>query len=425
MKLLKEKLAEKIEIWRKEIKELSDNYGNQVVSEVTLNQLLGGMRGVKCLLTDTSEVPPEFGLIIRGRKISELIDQKPEEIFYLLLTGDLPQTKELEELSDELKRRKQLPDYVIETLKAMPEDSHPMTMFSVGILSMQRESIFYQKYSEGIKKTDYWLYMLEDALNIVAKAPSLAAAAYRIRYKNAEIIPSRFEDDFTEDFVDAVDLTNPNNEFYELMKLYFVLHCDHEGGNVSAMTTATVNSALSDLYYSLSAGLNGLSGPLHGLANQEVIKWIIETNEKFGGAPTKEQIEQYAWETLNAGKVIPGYGHAVLRVIDPRFTALIEFGKKYVKDDPVFNTVLNIFEVVPSILTSLKKIKDPWPNVDAASGALLYHYGLKEINFYTVPFGVSRILGLSAQSILSRALELPIIRPKSLTLESLKKLFNQ
>lgn len=420
MKLLKEKLAEKIETWKKEIKELSDTYGDKVVSEVTLNQFLGGMRGVKCLLTDTSEVPPESGLIIRGIPIAELTEKKPEEIFYLLLTGEMPDSKELEELSDELRRRKNLPDYVIEVIKAMPEDSHPMTMFSAAILTMQKESIFYKKYSEGVKKSDYWVYTLEDALNIVAKAPALAAAVYRIRFKNAEIIPSHFEDDFTEDFVDSVDLPNPNNEFYELMRLYFVLHCDHEGGNVSALTTATVNSALSDLYYSLSAGLNGLSGPLHGLANQEVIKWIIETNERFGGAPTKEQIEKFAWETLNSGKVIPGYGHAVLRVVDPRFTALIEFGKKYVKNDPIFNTVLNIFEVVPPILSSLKKIKDPWPNVDAASGALLYHYGLREINYYTVPFGVSRILGLSAQAVLNRAFELPIIRPKSLTLNSLK-----
>jgi len=205
-----------------------------------------------------------------------------------------------------------------------------------------------------------------------------------------------------------------------MMRLFLVSHADHEGGNVSAFTTLVVNSALSDLYYSLSAGFNGLAGPLHGLANQEVLSWILELIESFGGEPTEDQIRQYARETLEAGRVIPGYGHAVLRVVDPRFTAFYDFGTKYVQDSPVFNTVKKIFNTVPDILKDIEKIKDPWPNVDAGSGSLLYHYGIREISYYTVIFALSRAIGLAAQAVVNRAYMLPITRPKSVTTEWVK-----
>ena len=213
-----------------------------------------------------------------------------------------------------------------------------------------------------------------------------------------------------------------DESFRELMRLYMTIHADHEGGNVSAHTTHLVGSALADAYQSLAAGMNGLAGPLHGLANQEVIKWIFEMREKLGSEmPTKEQIAEYVQETLKSGKVVPGYGHAVLRKTDPRFTAQMEFGKKHMPDDPLVQTVWNIYEVVPPILKSLGKIKNPWPNVDAHSGALLVHYGLVEYEFYTVLFGVSRALGVLASLIWDRALGFAIERPKSVTTELVKQ----
>ena len=216
-----------------------------------------------------------------------------------------------------------------------------------------------------------------------------------------------------------------DESFKELMRLYMTIHADHEGGNVSAHTTHLVGSALSDPYLSLAAGMNGLACPLHGLANQEVIKWIFDMRSELKTEkPTKEQIAEYVQKTLTDGKVVPGYGHAVLRKTDPRFTAQMEFGKKHMPDDPLVQTVWNIYEVVPPILQSLGKIKNPWPNVDAHSGALLVHYGLKEYEFYTVLFGVSRSLGVLASLIWDRALGLPIERPKSVTTEEVKKWLN-
>ena len=203
-----------------------------------------------------------------------------------------------------------------------------------------------------------------------------------------------------------------------------VLHSDHESGNVSAMTTHTVGSALSDAYYALSAGLNGLAGPLHGLANQECLKFVIELHKKFKGVPSDEDLKKFAWDTLNSGKVIPGYGHAVLRITDPRFDAFLAFGKKYCSQDPIFQIVEKIFNIVPNVLREQGKAKDPWPNVDADSGSLLYYYGLKEFDYYTVLFGVSRGMGVLSQLVISRAIGSAIVRPKSVTTNWMKKQTN-
>src|SRR5476651_2721718 len=210
--------------------------------------------------------------------------------------------------------------------------------------------------------------------------------------------------------------------FQELMRLYMTIHADHEGGNVSAHTTHLVGSALSDPYLSFAAGMNGLAGPLHGLANQEVIKWIFELRREIGSElPTKDQIADYIKKTLSEGKVVPGYGHAVLRKTDPRFTAQQDFYKNYIKHDDICEIVQMIYEVAPPILESTGKIKNPWPNVDAHSGALLKHYGLVEEEFYTVLFGVSRSLGVLASLCWDRALGFPIERPKSITTDWVKK----
>ncbi len=421
MSVIFENLNKKIAIWRQEARSLVEKGGNRILSEVTIAQAYGGMRGVRSLICDTSRVPQDEGLIIRGTHLIKLVDKTPEEIFYLLLTGDLPSEAELKDFTKDIRGRKEVPAYVWEVLKAMPKDSHPMAMLDTAILSMQKESVFSSQYESGLKKEDYWKATLEDALNIAARIPAVAAAVYRLRFNKGDRIAPDPDMDITGDYVHMLGIDG-GEEFRDLMRLYLVAHCDHEGGNVSALTTQTINSALSDLYYSLSGGFNGLAGPLHGLANQESLKWILEIMKKFGGAPTQEQIKEIVWDTLNSGKVIPGYGHAVLRVTDPRFEAFLNFGKKYFPDDAIFKTVRTIFEVVPGELKKVEKIKNPYPNVDAASGSMLYHYGLKEFSYYTVVFAVSRSLGLAAQAVVNRALLNPIIRPKSVTTQFVKDL---
>lgn len=422
MEKLLEKLEGKISKWRSEIYTIGKQYGETKVADINVSQLFGGLRGVKALICDTSEVPNDKGLIIRGYPLKELLEKSPEEIFYLLLTGELPNADELDGFATDLKIRKYVPHYVWDVLKAMPKDSHPMAMLSTAIISMQRESLFARRYEKGIKKEDHWKPALQDAFNLIAKLPAICAGIYRIRFNKGELIQPDPDMDLTGDYTHMMGLDVSSTEFYNMMKLFLVCHVDHEGGNVSAYTSIVVNSALSDLYYTLSAGLNGLAGPLHGLANQEVVKWIIETMNKYNGAPSKEQIIEHANATLQSGQVVPGYGHAVLRIVDPRFEAFYEFGKIHCINEPIFQTVMYIFETVPDILKKIQKIKDPWPNVDAVTGSLLYHYGIREFSYYTVIFALSRALGISAQTVVNRALHLPIVRPKSVTIDSVKKL---
>jgi citrate synthase len=256
---------------------------------------------------------------------------------------------------------------------------------------------------------------------MVGKLPTLAAGIYRMKFDKGPRIEPDTKLDWAGDFARMLGIPDTTGEFANLMRLYMVLHSDHEGGNVSAHTCHCVGSALSDPYYAVSAGLNGLAGPLHGLANQECLRWAIMVKEKFGGVPSDEQLKQFAWDTLNSGQVIPGYGHAVLRITDPRFDAFREFGARVCADDPYFQIVDKVFNVIPGVLKEHGKAKDPWPNVDAASGCLLYHFGLTEFEYYTVLFGVSRAMGMCSQLIVSRALGEAIERPKSVTTEWMKQ----
>ncbi|GAB4366952.1 MAG: citrate (Si)-synthase [Calditrichia bacterium] len=418
-------LAEKIPVWRDRINGLVEEYGDTVISEITLKQLCGGLRGVQAIICNTSYVHPEKGLFIRGIPISQLTDRLPEEIFFLLCTGDLPDEKALSSLQEDLKARAEVPNYVWDIIKYLPEGTHPMVILSTALLSMQRQSVFARKYSEGMRKGDHWETTLEDALQIIAKIPTIVAGIYRMRVVYKKRILSDPYRDWGGDFAHMMGADDPDEEFPNLIRLYMVLHCDHEGGNVSANVCRIVNSALSDPYYSISAGLNGLAGPLHGLANQECLKYVQAIEENFKGVPSEEQLREYVWATLHSGRVIPGYGHAVLRATDPRFTALLEFGKKVCPYDNVFRIVELLYKVVPDVLKEHGKAKNPWPNVDAASGALLYHFGITRFDFYTVMFAASRILGMCAQMIMNRAMFAPIYRPKSVTTDWIEQQVKQ
>ena len=430
MATLQEVLQERIPKYRKETRDLIRQHGDKVISEVTIAQAYGGMRGVKGMICDTSVVGPDTGLIVRGHPLREIKHLWPEEVFFLLLTGELPDEEAKTALQREFDRRAEVPEYVWDVLSAMPPDSHPMCMLNTAILVMEKESVFRQWYDKGTAKQDYWMPALDDALNILARLPVIAAGIYRTRYNHGSILRWTQGLDYGANYANMLGLADPTGSFAKLMRLYLNFHADHEGGNVSANTCHTVGSALSDPYYAVSAGLNGLAGPLHGLANQECLGWILETMEKFGGAPSEQQLRDYAFETLRGGRVIPGYGHAVLRVVDPRYTGFLEFGKEYLSNDPVFQTVERVFNVVPKVLEEysaerVKAGKNPianvWPNVDAGSGALLYHYGLTEFPYYTVLFSVSRSMGMLSQLILNRALGTALTRPKSVSTEWAKK----
>ena len=421
---LKKKLQEKIENWRPRTTKLIKEYGDVVVGDVTITQLIGGMRGIKCLVTDISYLDPYEGIRFRGFTIPEVLEKLPkpkdgseipfvEGFIYLLLTGDLPTEKEVNEVADEFKQRSVVPKYVFDVIDAHPDETHPMVLFSAAVLSMEKESEFVKGYQKGISKMDYWDPTYEDAMNLLAKLPEIGAYIYRKKYRDGDIIAPNPDMDFGANFAHMMGIDKP---YDDMSRLYFILHSDHESGNVSAHTGHLVSSALSDIYYAISAMVDGLAGPLHGLANQEVLRWIQGVMDKMGGkTPSEDEMKKFVWDTLNSGQVIPGYGHAVLRKTDPRYEAQREFCLKHLPDDPIFKYVDSLYKVVPDILREHGKAKNPWPNVDAQSGVIQWYYGIREYDFYTVLFSIGRAIGVVSNIIWDRALGYPIERPKSLT----------
>ena len=420
---LKQKFKEKFTAQSAEIKAMLKEHSNVVLDEVTIGQAFGGMRDIKSMIYETSLLDAQEGIRFRGFTIPELRDKLPqgkgneplpEGLFWLMLTGEIPTAKEVLWVTNEWEKRRDVPANVYATLNSLPIETHAMTMFNIGVMALQTKSVFAKRYEEGMPKSEYWDATYEDVMNLIASITPIAAYIYRRKFKNSAAIAPNDNLDWASNF--AHMLGYENNDFKDLMRLYMTIHADHEGGNASAHTSHLVGSTLSDAYLSFAAALNSLAGPLHGLANQEVIKWIYEMVAQLGTkTPTDEQVVEYVKKTLSEGRVVPGYGHAVLRQPDPRFMAQKSFGESHCADDDIVKIVWQIFRVVPPVLQSLGKIKNPWPNVDAHSGALLVHYGMTEYGFYTVLFGVSRALGVLAALCWSRALGFPLERPKSLT----------
>ena len=432
---LKQLFQEKSSALKTEIKALSKEFGDRKIDEVTLQQMLGGARGVKMMLWETSSLDPQKGISFRGHSIPDLQEvlpkgdgnePLPEGLFWLMLTGEVPTPEQVKWLSDKWCSRSDVPKHVYRTIETLPKDAHPMTQFTVAISAMQTKSVFARRYAEGLNKSEYWDPTYEDAMNLIARLPRVAAYIYRRSFFDGDHIAPDSTCDWGGNFAHMMGVKKKPDEFKDLMRLYLTIHADHEGGNASAHTTHLVGSTLSDPYHSFAAGMHALAGPLHGLANQEVIRWVLKMIDSLGTeTPSKDQIAGYVNSTLANGRIIPGYGHAVLREPDPRFTAQRRFAEEHLRGDDLIETIWKVFDVVPPILQGLGKVKNPWPNVDAHSGALMVHYGVDQFSFYTVMFGVSRALGVLAAQCWSRALGLPLERPKSLTSEWVKNFAKQ
>lgn len=427
---LKQTLYEKILAWRPRTEKLMKEYGDVVVDQIKISQVIGGMRGLKTLVTDISYLDPMEGIRYRGYTLPEVFEKLPkpkgnempyvEGLFYLLLTGEMPGDTEVSEVADEFNKRRILPRYVYEVIDAFPTISHPMAIFSTAILAMSRESFSIKKYHAGLSKLDYWDPTYEDSLNLLAKLPEIGAYIYRKLYRDGKRIQSNPNMDMGGNFAHMMGIGKP---YDDVTRMHFIIHADHESGNVSAHTGHLVASTLSDIYLSISAMINGLAGPLHGLANQEVLRWLQDLDDKMGGKiPSEGEMRQFVWDTLNSGQVIPGYGHAVLRKTDPRYMLQRDFCLKHMPDDHLFKYTDALFKVVPDVLREQGKAKNPWPNVDAQSGVIQWHYGVTEYDFYTVLFGIGRAIGICANIIWDRALMYPLERPKSITTEMLERI---
>jgi citrate synthase len=435
MSSLREVLAAQIPKKQEELKALKKEYGHLSLGEVTVDQAIGGGRDVQSLYYETSLLDAQEGIRFRGFSIPELQKKLmtstgtagdgepiPEALIWLLLTSELPTAAQTKSITQELNERSAVPANVEAMIRNFPKNMHPMTQLKIAILACQPQSKFAEAYHNGTPKAKYWESTLEDVLDVIAKLPTIAALIYRCSFHDGKLGTTDPSLDISANFCRMLGYNQ--HDFDELMRLYLVIHSDHEGGNASAHTTHLVGSTLADPYIAYAAGLGALAGPLHGLANQEVLQWIQDLQVRFkneGREVSKKTITEFAWETLKAGKVIPGYGHAVLRKTDPRYTCQREFALKYMPDDELFKIVSTIYEVMPGVLTEHGKTKNPYPNVDSHSGVLLWHYGFKEYQYYTVLFGVSRAIGALSQVFWDRALGMPLERPKSVTADYIRE----
>ena len=407
---------------------------NSTIGEVKIENTIGGMRGLKAMVWEGSVLDADEGIRFHGRTIKDCqkelpkgtsgTEMLPESMFWLLLTGQVPSTNQVRALSRELAEKAAIPAFVSKMLDDFPKDLHPMTQFACAVSALNYESAFAKAYAKGMNKADYWEPVFDDCISLLAKLPTVAAKIYQNAYRGGGALPAEVDvnQDWSYNYAAMLGKGGKENEnFQDLLRLYLALHGDHEGGNVSAHATHLVGSALSDPFLSYSAGLQGLAGPLHGLAAQEVLRWILQMQEHVGEKFSEKDVKEYLWTTLKSGRVVPGYGHAVLRKPDPRFQALMDYAssRPEIASDPVFQLVKTNSEIAPAVLKEHGKTKNPYPNVDSASGVLFHHYGFKETLYYTATFGVSRGLGPLAQLVWDRALGLPIERPKSINLQGL------
>merc|ERR1711863_253383 len=428
---LKSALTEKIPVVQEEVKAFRKSHGDTKIGEITVDQIYGGMRGMKGLVTETSVLDADEGIRFRGYTIpecQELLPKAPggqeplpEGLFWLLVTGDIPTEEQVRGLSQDWASRAELPSHVVTLLNNLPSNVHPMTQFASAIAALNSESKFAKAYEQGVHKSKYWEDTFEDSMDLVAKLPVVAATIYNNLFREGAVpCPPDPAKDWSANYTSMIDYNDPM--FTELMRLYLTIHSDHEGGNVSAHATHLVGSALSDPYLSFAAGMCGLAGPLHGLANQEVLVFLSKVVNEIGMDASDEQVKTFCENLLKSGQVVPGYGHAVLRKTDPRYTCQREFALKHLPNDKLFHLVSQLYTIVPPILQATGKVKNPWPNVDAHSGVLLQYFGMKEMNYYTVLFGISRALGVCSSLVWSRALGLPLERPKSMSTDGLKKM---
>lgn len=392
--------------------------GERELARLTVHDVVCGARGLPVVLCDTSEVSPNAGLTIRGHPIKELATRTPEEIFWLLLTGEWPTPPQAAEIGKELTCRCRLPDYLWRVLEGLPADTHPMALLNTGVLALQPGSVFAKRYTQGLPPDRFWEATLEDALSLLAQLPCLAGYIYRRKTKKGAITCCDSKRDWAGGYAHMLGLPDPDGRLTAAVRLLCVVHSDHGGGNVSSLAAAVVNSSLADVYLTLSAGLNGLAGPLDGLASQECVRWlqqVLAQNERPDAAAWGRAVT----ERLATKRPVPGFGHAVLRCVDPRYRVLAEFARKEYPDAPLVRAALSAAEHVPALLREKTRTRNPNPNVDLISGPLMYACGFTEPEYHAVLISVGRALGICAQAVLARGLGLPILRPDSITLERL------
>jgi len=370
-----------------------------VLFTITTAHLDTGLRGYPVGYCRTSKVDPHQGVSYVGYPITELARREPIDIVHLMFKRELPTGEQREKLSADLKARRGIPAEVLTTLASLPKSGHPMAWLGTGLQLLGLHT-----------RTGDWM---EDALNLVARTPELVAAIFRLHSGLGEPIAPSKDLGLIEDFVHMLGIPGADKDkLAELLKVFYILHVDHGGGNLSTFTGKAVASGHADIFTAMSAAMGALSGPLHGGANQACLEQLREV-----GTSDVDKVEAYVRDRLANKQKVFGFGHGVLRAEDPRATIQYELGQELCPDDELFKTALAMRKAAVKVLSENPKISNPHPNVDAVSGSLLQAGGLEDSNYYTNLFGLARITGIAAQIVDERVNArngrgVPIYRPK-------------
>jgi citrate synthase len=377
---------------------------SEILYEITSENLETGMRGYPVGYCITSSVDPEKGLFYAGQPLVDMAYWDPERVIYLIYHGTEGSESEVDEFSSKLQERSKLNPKTAEAIQRLPREGHPMKLFSCALLITQM--------FEGTD--DY----KEDCLNLIAKIPEIAAIVINHHAGWGGINPSKPSLGYMENFTQMLAVPDADlDDLTEVFRVFNVLHYDHGGGNLSAFTGKAVASGLADMYASLAAAMDALSGPRHGKANQDCLQFAKDVLDKLGEDATADDVEQLIRDRLENKELIYGFGHAVLRVEDPRATVFYSMAEQNFPDHPLVKIALLLRDRGSKVLAENPKVADPHPNVDAVSGTVLSAAGFPYPEYFTVLFGLSRCVGIARQIVYERVEArdgkgLPIIRPK-------------
>lgn len=423
MGLIETKAAPAMEAARERYQRVLRDYGDCPLTRgpVLVKNLMRGNRGVPGGMTDTSFVHPYRGVQFNGNlACDEAVERAeiPEAIFWYMMVEQLPSPDELQAFRSDLNERLEVPGYVWDVLNALPISTHPMTQLQTATNTLEGAAQFRDAYLDGAPAGDYWKLMLDDGLNLIAWQHQVAAYIYRRTFGDGKRVEPDPANDWSEQFVRMSGVRDASGHLTAYMRVYFISHADHEATNASANAGAIVNSTLATMASTLSATYNALSGPRHGMANQESLMLIERVLKQYGGVPTQAQAVEFLNDLLDSGGVLPGFGHAQLRDTDIRFVVLTNYLAtiaEVAERSDIIRCMRLFADVAPGVLSQRPKIANPHQNIDFGSGAVLSALGLPQRHFYTVLFCISRMWGVIAQAVRARGEGKPIMRPISLT----------
>ncbi len=377
---------------------------SKVLFEITEDHLETGLRGYPVGFCPTSSVDPQKGLFYVGRPVAELADRSPYEVMFLLYKGKEGTKEELEAFTAQLKERSVLHEELRTAIGRLPRNAHPMTLLSMALMELGA--------FQG--KSDY----AEDCLTVMACMPELVARVINHHAGWTNEITSDPSLGYMENFVHMLGVKEACKPgLTPVMRLFNVLHYDHGGGNLSTFVGKAIASGGESLFGSLSGAMCALAGPLHGKANQDNLLFLNRIQESLGSEPKEEEVEAFLREALANREKIYGFGHAVLRVEDPRATVQYAHAEAHYPQDPLVKLALLLRRTGKRVLGENPKIQNPNPNVDAISGSLLSAAGFPYPEYFTVLFGLSRCVGIAIQIVYERCVArggkgTPIVRPK-------------